>query len=375
MFTPKITNNFFILNGVYKLFIFNFAVMNQVLSKRIFPAEWHEQSAIQITWPDELTDWAEDLPAATKCYVELSNVITKHQNLIVVCRNPEKTRTLLSECHDKRLFLVQAEINDTWARDHGFITVIEKGKPRVLDFGFNGWGGKFSAELDNKINRHIRDSGLLSPEVIYEDLSDFIMEGGSIESDGEGTLLTTSECLLSKTRNPKLSKDEIALKLEELLGAERILWLDHGFLAGDDTDSHIDTLARFCSKNTIAYVSCSNPDDEHYEALKKMEAQLKSFKQTNGAPYNLIQLPMADAVYSLEDGHRLPATYANFLITNHAVLVPFYNLPSDELALECLQNAFPGRELIPVDCSPLIRQHGSLHCITMQYPIDVLGFK
>jgi agmatine/peptidylarginine deiminase len=197
-----------------------------------------------------------------------------------------------------------------------------------------------------------------------------VLEGGSLESDGKGTILTTSECLLSKNRNEHLSKIQIEQHLKENFGAERVLWLNHGYLAGDDTDSHIDTLARFCNEKTIAYVGCENPEDEHYEALLQMKKELQQFTDVNGNHYQLVELPLPDACFD-EDGKRLPATYANFTIVNGAVLVPVYGVLQDEKALEILQNCFPKREIIGVNCRILIEQHGSLHCVTMQYPEQV----
>ena len=206
----------------------------------------------------------------------------------------------------------------------------------------------------------------------YECHLDFVLEGGSIESDGKGTILTTSKCLLAPHRNQPLTKEQIEARLLEALHAERILWLDYGYLAGDDTDSHIDTLARFCPDDTIAYVQCLDKEDEHYAELSKMEAQLQSFRTTNGKPYRLIPLPMAKAIYD-EDGNRLPATYANFLITNGAVLMPTYGDASTDLkAKERLQEAFPHHDIIGIDCQTLIIQHGSLHCCTMQFPREAL---
>lgn len=151
-----------------------------------------------------------------------------------------------------------------------------------------------------------------------------------------------------------------------VFGLDRVLWLESGYLAGDDTDSHVDTLARFCSEDTIAYVKCTDEDDEHYSELQLMEDELRTFRQINGEPYNLIALPMADEV--IWEGDRLPATYANFLIINGAVLLPFYNSPKDKTAKAALQKAFPEREIVGINCLPLIKQHGSLHCVTMQYP-------
>ena len=199
----------------------------------------------------------------------------------------------------------------------------------------------------------------------------FVLEGGSIESDGKGTLLTTVECLSSQNRNEYLQKEELEAYLKDVFGFERILWLENGYLAGDDTASHIDTLARFCSEDTIAYVQCKDESDEHFEELQAMEQELQAFRQADGKPYRLIALPMADPVEW--EGERLPATYANFLIINGAVLLPYYKSPKDELAKKALQQAFPEREIIGINCLPLIKQHGSLHCVTMQYPEGVVS--
>lgn len=335
-----------------------------------FPSEWYPQSAIQLTWPHPDTDWDYMLEEVTACYVNIAVEILKRQKLIVVCHNAETVKYELKE--HKALFsnltLVELPTNDTWARDHSGISVINNGKKQVYDFTFNGWGLKFASNYDNQISRGLFKNGIFKSDVELLNKKDFALEGGALESDGKGTLLTTSECLLSANRNSFMSKDEIEKYLKEAFGLNKILWLDHGYLSGDDTDSHIDTLARYCDEHTIVYVKCEDKNDEHYEALAKMEEQLKTFTDYQGNPYKLIPLPMAKAVYD-EDNERLPATYANFLIMNDVVLLPFYNdLERDTEAKEKLEIAFPTREIIGIDCSALIRQHGSLHCITMQYP-------
>jgi agmatine/peptidylarginine deiminase len=238
----------------------------------------------------------------------------------------------------------------------------------VLDFQFNGWGLKFASDKDNLITERLHRGGHLFGEL--RNCRNFTFEGGSIESDGEGTLLTTSECLLSPNRNATMSRNDIEKYLLDTLGARQLLWLDYGYLAGDDTDSHIDTLARLCPNNTILYVKCDDEADEHYEALRLMEEQLKTFRTLNGEPYRLIALPMARPAF--EDDERIPATYANYLVMNGAVLVPIYGTDLDAIALEQVGKAFPDREIVGVDCQALIRQHGSLHCVTMQYPSIVL---
>lgn len=332
-----------------------------------FPAEWYPQSAVQVTWPHEGTDWDENLEEITACYVALSKEILVREKLLVACCDSSAVERCFSDDERKNLICVEIESNDTWARDHGAISLFVDGKPVISDFGFNGWGLKFAANHDNQINTKLFEKTVFKPEVTYRNNLNFILEGGSIESDGKGTLLTNTQCLLAPNRNQPMSQDEIGDYLKQNLGAERVLWLHHGYLAGDDTDSHIDTLVRFCDEYTISYVKCDNPDDEHYEELKVMEKELQAFVTYDGNPYRLIDLPMADAAY--HDGERLPATYANFLIINEAVLLPFYGTEKDDIAKEQLQKAFPDREIIGIDCRPLIRQHGSLHCVTMQFPI------
>ncbi len=337
-------------------------IQNQI----IFPAEWAPQSGVMLTWPHEDTDWKNIIEEVIPCYVAIAKEIVKRENLLIVCRNIDEVKEHLKDIDYNQIIFREMEINDTWARDHGPISVLANGHSFICDFTFNGWGMKFAANFDNQITKKLYASNTFSSDVNYQSMLHCILEGGSIESDGCGTILTTTECLLSENRNEYKDKYEIGEYLKMIFGVERILWLNHGYLAGDDTDSHIDTLARFCNAETIAYVKCEDKEDEHFETLSKMEEELKKFKTIEGNPYRLISLPMADAVYC--DNERLPATYANFLIINKAVLVPTYNSPKDEIAKQQLQMAFPGREIIGINCLPLIKQHGSLHCITMQFP-------
>lgn len=332
----------------------------------VFPAEWHPQSGVMITWPHADTDWFDMLDEVTACYVAFSKEILKREKLVVVCSEEDEVTKYFSAEEQKNLILSEIKSNDTWARDHGGISVFEDGKPVVVDFGFNAWGLKFAANHDNQITRRLFDKEIFNPAVRYKNQLGFILEGGSVESDGKGTLMTTSECLTAPNRNQPMTQAEIEVHLKNVFGANRVLWLNHGYLAGDDTDNHIDTLARFCNENTIAYVQCTDENDEHFDELLRMEKELKEFRTSDGEPYRLFPLPMADTVF--DDGYRLPATYANFLIINNAVLLPFYGSPKDEVAKLQLQRAFPGREIIGIDCRALIKQHGSLHCVTMQFP-------
>ena len=330
------------------------------------PAEWEPQTFVQLTWPHAGTDWADMLDEVSACFVNIASEIVKRESLLVVCADENLVREQLKELPQNKIKYTIIPSNDTWARDHGGIIVMVDEKPVVLDFTFNGWGMKFPANLDNQITRQLFEKNVFPKNVTYKNRLNFVLEGGSIESNGKGTILTTAECLLSENRN-NLSKEEIENKLREYLGAERILWLHHGYLSGDDTDSHVDTLARFCSENTIAYVKCDDEKDEHYSELKMMEDELLSFAPLGvGGSFLYIPLPMADAVYD-ENGNRLPATYANFLIINNTVLMPTYRSPKDEIARQQLQKAFPDQKIIGIDCTALIKQHGSLHCVTMQY--------
>ena len=335
------------------------------MTNKIFPAEWAPQQFVQLTWPHADTDWAYMLDEVQACFKNIACEITQRQRLLIVAPDIEDVRRQIAySVNMDNVTLVEIPSNDTWARDHGGITIFEDSKPVVLDFQFNGWGLKFASDKDNLITERLYRAGHLFDEL--RNCRNFVFEGGSIESDGEGTLLTTSECLLSPNRNATMTRSDIEAYLLDTLGAKQLLWLDHGYLAGDDTDSHIDTLARLCPDNTILYVKCEDESDEHYEALRNMEEQLKTFRTLDGKPYRLIALPMAHPAY--EEDERIPATYANYLVINGAVLVPTYGTDLDAVALAQVQKAFPNHEIVGIDCQALIRQHGSLHCVTMQYP-------
>lgn len=330
------------------------------------PAEWEPQAFLQLTFPHAKSDWETMLDEVIVCFVELISVAARFQSVLVVCDDVARVKSFFKTTQN--IHFIQIASNDTWARDHGGITVLNNDKAVIQDYIFNGWGNKFDAGLDNQITQKLFEKGAF--ENCIHETFDFVLEGGSIESDGNGIILTTSECLFERNRNPHCSKAEIEATLKQNFGAQKVLWLEYGYLAGDDTDSHIDTLARFCDANTIAYVGCNNPEDEHFEALRQMKKQLQSFTNVDGKPYRLVELPMPDACFDSE-GNRLPATYANFTIINGAVLVPVYGLPQDEKALKILAACFHDRQIIPVNCRVLIEQHGSLHCVTMQYPKPV----
>lgn len=331
-----------------------------------------------LTWPHPGTDWAAQLDAVEPVFLDIARAVLRFEHVVLSCEHVFRMQALERELNEYaqsnglpgRVVTVPAPANDTWARDHGPITVMTDSGPELLDFRFNAWGGKFHWEKDDALNRHLANAGVFGTTPLKP--VDFVLEGGSIESDGQGTLLTTSECLLTPTRNPDYDRAAIEQLLGEVLGAERVLWLNHGYLAGDDTDSHIDTLARFCAPDRICYVACPDVADEHYSALAAMEEELQEFRQRNGEPYQLTALPWPEPIYG-DDGERLPATYANFLIINHAVLLPVYGVPQDDEAVSVLQALFPDREIVAINCRPLIQQHGSLHCVTMQIPAGVVN--
>lgn len=346
-------------------------------------AEWEKQEAILMAFPHKRSDWAEHIDEARECFCHIIEQILAFENVVLCVDNEDKqgmqilqdrfSSYLESNVLDSkaRLILVSIPTNDTWARDFGGIGVEESSKTnKIIDFGFNGWGLKFPACFDNQITQNLyklsaHNSYLAKLFPTSPIKADLILEGGSIESNGNGILLTNTQCLLESNRNPHLSQAQIESKLKEYFGLKEVLWLTRGYLAGDDTDGHIDMLARFITPHSIAYIKCDDPNDEHYEELCAMERELQNLRQSDGTPYNLIALPFTQAIYD-KVGERLPTSYANFLFINGAILVPTYGDQNDDKALEILSQACPQHQVIGVDCHTLILWHGSLHCITMQ---------
>lgn len=333
------------------------------------PAEWHEQSAIQLTWPHSNTDWQPWLADIESTYVDIVNAITQFQPVVIACHDSSleqainKRFSTLNHPHRIKTFI--APCNDTWARDHGPITLVnDEGETKVLDFTFNAWGAKYDANLDDQINLHLIQQPFVNLQQ-YQNV-DFVLEGGSIESDGRGTLLTTEICLLNKNRNHQLSKQQIEDALKEVFHLDNVIWLSQGHLPGDDTDAHIDTLARFTPLG-IAYVTCDDTSADAYTALETMEQELKVATDAEGKSYTLFPLPSPKPIYN-DDGEPLPATYANFLVINGAVLVPTYGDEQDQVAINTMQSAFPEHKIIAINCRTVIEQYGSLHCLTMQLP-------
>ena len=341
-----------------------------VRNHQFLPPEWVPQQAVLLTWPHPESDWQPILDRVEPVFVAIGRAVSQHEELIVSCLNDahmEHVEKLLKHggADMDKVSLFPVPSNDSWVRDHGPITVMRNGQRILLDYQFNGWGNKYEAGLDNRLSIRLHEMGAFHG--LPMETQALILEGGSIEVDSRGTLLTTTECLLSPERNPQYSRTEIEELLKGQLGVERILWLEHGQLIGDDTDGHVDTLARFCDDRTIAYVSCDDELDLHFASLKAMEQELKQLTDAEGSPYRLVPLPLPAAQYD-DDGQRLPATYANFLIINDAVLLPTYADPLDAIAIERLAECFPEREIIAIDARALIHQFGSIHCVTMQLP-------
>lgn len=346
--------------------------MNRILKTGVrFPAEWENEGFILLSWPHADTDWNYMLDDVRRCYSDMIGAISRYEKIIVVSPDCSDVKSYLGEYDSDRIFFIDIPTNDTWIRDYGALTVIDSnGQPICLDFCFNGWGLKFASCFDNLVTSRMKSSGLITADVV--NCRNFVLEGGGIESDGNGLLMTTSTCQLSANRNSTLTRQEIEQKLLEYFGGKKVLWLNHGYLAGDDTDSHIDTLARFAPHNGIVFTGCDNPADEHFDELNEMKSEVMDFRTLSGNPFNLFELPLPDPIFD-EDGERLPATYANFLALPTAVVMPTYGQPrKDQLAKQILEVAYE-RPVIGVDCTALIQQHGSLHCATMQIPKNALA--
>jgi agmatine/peptidylarginine deiminase len=336
-----------------------------------FPAEWEPQSAVLVAWPHAGTDWAERLDEVEGTYIALVSAIARFEPVLVCVADDDveayaRARLSSARIDMARVSFICVPYDDTWLRDSGPITLRRAdGGFRLLDFRFTGWGGKFDASQDDLLVENLDQAGIF----IKSDRQaiDFALEGGAIDTDGDGTLLTTWQCL--HERHPHATREELSGKLAGWLQQGRVLWLDHGHLEGDDTDAHVDTLARFAAPDAIVYQACDDPADSHHAELQAMAAEIAALRTRDGQPYRLFPLPWAQPI--VDGGRRLAASYANFLIVNGAVLMPAYGDRADAAAAAVLENAFPDREIVQVPCRPLIWQNGSLHCITMQLPTGV----
>ncbi len=333
---------------------------------RLLP-EWARQWGVLIAWPHTDTDWAPLLDDAEAVYRQLAGAIAVREELLVLCRNGDHREHIRHQLENagadmQRLHFHELAFDDTWTRDYGPLALGGPAGTELADFIFNGWGGKYDARRDNEVNQHL-------PWQVPLHARALVLEGGAVDTDGQGTLLTTRSCMRHPGRNPDIEGPELDSRLRDLLGIDDIIELEHGILEGDDTDGHVDTLARFCAPASLAYVQCSDEADAHYGELRALEAELEVLAQARG--WHLTPLPLPPAIHD-EQRRRLPATYANFLILNEAVLMPVYGENTDEAARLQLQSAFPDRVVETVYCRPLLRQGGSLHCATLQLPEGVI---
>lgn len=338
----------------------------------VMPAEWYAQDGILMAWPHAATDWAPMLDEVQACYRAIVRAIVDggEDVLLVAPLDPATLREQVG-IDSARLHPLQVPTNDTWTRDYGPITILRDGEPTLLDFKFNAWGLKFAAHLDNCVTSRLTQLGAWRVPVASH--LDLVLEGGSIESDGEGTIMTTTCCLVDDKNRNAMSREQLTHELQQRLGAKQVLWVDHGHLDGDDTDGHIDTLARFAPGGTIIYCRPGTSASDEDLSLQRMEQQLSSFTDAAGRPYRLVGLPKPQRMVD-DEGEPLPATYANFLITNSQVLVPTYAQPElDREALDIIAEAFPHHRVQGIDCRALVKQHGSLHCATMQLPRGTLA--
>jgi agmatine deiminase len=342
------------------------------------PAEWETHAATQLHWPSNRETWpGRRLNRVEEVYLDIIEVLHRYEPVVLLADRgvpPKLIRTRLSErdIDPGRVHLFQPGINDVWARDCGPVFVFDESdssKPVITDWEYNAWGGKYPPyDDDNNLPRWF--SGMFDLPAVSVGM---VLEGGSIDVNGEGVLLTTESVLLNSNRNPELTKEEIEFRLRNFLGTEQIIWLGEG-LAGDDTDGHIDDLSRFLNRNTILTMVCENEEDINAEALSENYRRLEEARNAAGEPFRLVTLPLPETRIegaTVDGSVYVPASYANFYIANGVVLVPLYDERYDEEAMSLFAGHFPGRDIAGIPSADLVWGQGSIHCITQQlYGID-----
>lgn len=330
-------------------------------------AEWMPHDATLLAWPHTDTDWAPMLSRIQGAYRSLIEAIIRFEPVVLlVPEGFDLAEHFPDRAVQTSIYPLEVPTNDTWVRDYGPISSYDEQSGAIVLhwFRFNGWGMKYAANLDNRVVPHLYRKGLFADDIFFKNEQMIVLEGGSIESDGAGTILSTGRCLSANNRNEFLDNFELEAELLQRLGMSRLIQLETRSLGGDDTDGHVDTLARFIAEDAIAYVSSPNDGSPESEWLKRMEGELRELRQLNGAPYRLYPLPYVGGQYSPE-GDPMPATYANFLFVNGGLIVPTYGVDTDEHALAALQAALPHLQVVGVDARSFISQGGSLHCATM----------
>lgn len=327
------------------------------------PAEWEPVEQLLLSWPHAGMDWGDELDAAQASFVKLAVAASPEVELLITVNNADVGKSVaaqLQEAGVDKATLITCPSNDVWTRDYGPISVFEDGQRQLVNFAFNAWGGKYPHEHDDRVSRCVHEAGHFADSPLNR--VDWVLEGGALDFDGQGGVLTSPGCLQDVARNADANQERAEAMLAEHLGCERVWWLDTPALDGDDTDGHIDTLVRFAPGDIVLHHVCKDDDDPHAAPLAAMTDDLATLG--NGR-WSLVPLPLPSPVLDAE-GRRLPASYANFLILNRRVLVPIYEDRADEVALRRIDAAFPDHTLIPVDCRALVAQNGSLHCATMQ---------
>jgi agmatine deiminase len=340
-----------------------------------FPAEFAPQRALWLSWPHKEASWPGKLHTIYKPYCEFILQVSRHQKVCINVVDEGMKNFAISELHMYAALVKGAVLenvsfylhptNDAWCRDHGpaFLLNKQTGEKAIVDWGYNAWGDKYPPyDLDDVIPTRIGEA--LGLKVFNPGI---VMEGGSVEFNGKGTLLTTTACLLNENRNPHLNQKQIEEYLSEYYGVDHILWLGDG-IVGDDTDGHIDDITRFVNEDTVVTVVEENKNDENYHLLQENLELLKGMRLQDGKQVNIIELPMPKAV--IWEDQRLPASYANFYIANESVIVPtFRDDANDTKALDILTDCFKGREVIGIDSTDLIWGLGSFHCLSQQEPL------
>lgn len=326
--------------------------------------EWTQQDAVMLVWPDQHTDWKPWLDDVQNVYLKIIESLNQAKtNVVLLVRSSEIKNCLNKLNKSAQILIVKADYNDTWIRDYGFLSCANESTLQPIEFAFNGWGQKFDAAKDNKINQDVLSQ--LCQQAIKS--VDIVVEGGALEIGQNGTLLSTELCLTNPKRNGNKSIAAYQQVFQNFLGAKQSIILQNGHLEGDDTDGHIDTLVRFTPDNGLVIQSAFNrPEDSHFIGLAALVKECQQVLPT----HQIFELPLPHIVNS--HGDRLPASYANFLISNQHILCPIYQQPEDKLAMQIMQTAYPEFTIVPINCLPLVQQFGSLHCISMQIPCGIL---
>ncbi len=341
---------------------------------RVLPAEWAPQDALLLIWPHADSDWAARREVAEAAFGALALAVCRFEPLVIACHDQVTRRRAIEHMQDlgcpRAAFTTAlAPSDDTWARDIAPITVFDDEHPLCIDFAFDGWGGKYRSERDAAFAGNLLDNPGFA--TLGREHGDFVLEGGAIETDGAGTLLVNRRTVLDPVRNRELDREDAEARFRRHFGIERMLWLDVEPVPGDDTDGHIDTLARFTDIDTIVHATPHSADDPAAATLATLHEQLTELRTADGRPCELVPLPNP-APFTDERGFPCPATYANFVIVNDAVLVPAYADANDGVAVERLQERFPGRTIVPVPSRTFVTQAGGPHCLTMHFPQGTL---